>query len=131
MHPLERVEQRDEGFGAERERVHLRGDEQNALFLEQRGHHLDDIARRQRVQQGLKAELVGEREAVRGRHDDFDEFVEDDHLQVRRALKACIELERRVQRGAEVHKIADLTLHGTLHDQGVIGDVARRSLAEH
>ena len=33
MHPLERVEEGDEGGGAERERVHLGGDEEHATLL--------------------------------------------------------------------------------------------------
>lgn len=80
MHPFEGIEKGDEGFGTQRECVHLGGDEEHALLLQQHRHHLDDVARGERVEDGLVAELVGEGEAMLRRHDDLDELLENDEL---------------------------------------------------
>ena len=131
VHPLKGIEKRDKRLGTERERVHLRGDQKHSLLLKKCCDHLHDVARREGVQQRLEAQFVSEREALGRREDDLDELVEDDHLLVNPRIDRHIQLERGVQRRAEVHKIPNLTLHRTLHDERVIRDVAGGTLAKH
>ena len=82
VHPLEGVEEGDEGGGAERQRVHLRGDEEHAALLQQRGDHLEDVLDGETVQHRVVAETVGERKTLLRRHRDLDHLLEHHQLRV-------------------------------------------------
>lgn len=84
MHPLEGIEEGDEGGGAERERVHLRGDEEHATLLQQRGDHFEDVLDGETVQHRVVAETVREGETLLRRHRDLDHLLEHHQLRVGR-----------------------------------------------
>ena len=84
MHPLEGVEEGDEGGRAERERVHLGGNEEYAALLQQRGDHFEDVLHRETFQPRVVAETIGEGQTLLRRHRDLDHLLEHHQLRVGR-----------------------------------------------
>ena len=84
VHPLEGVEEGDEGGRAERERVHLGGNEEYAALLQQRGDHFEDVLHRETVQHRVVAETIGEGQTLLRRHRDLDHLLEHHQLRVGR-----------------------------------------------